>query len=490
MSRRNLILTPLIVAALALTSIALIRATQSNTWTIEKFKSQKLDWRDCYGDFECATFEVPVNYEEITDETFKLKALRHLATGPGPKLGSIVVNPGGPGGSAIDYAYNAESIVSDEINQRYDIVGFDPRGVNTSEPIRCLSDSEEDAFLGSGGSVNTRAEITALKRISKNFAMACAQAGGSKLGHYSTLDSAMDLEVLRNLLGDEKLNYLGKSYGTYLGTIYAALYPDRVGKFVLDGAVAPDISLREQGLTQAIGFEGALEGYLSASKKFIIADVTRLLLESATTPLQDSEGRKATESLVITAIAQALYNSSSWSALTRALNLAIEERDPRGIFALADSYNNRDSSGRYYSNQTDISIMISCLDWAEPRSVGQIVADQKYFSKKSPVFGAYVALASLPCKYWSAEPKVPKVKFSNLKTSPILIIGVSEDPATPYAWAEKLNKVFVDSTLLTLKGTGHTGHNRGNACIDKKVAGYFLAGKIPQSGQICSENGN
>ena len=489
MSRIKIYFAVALVSALTLTVILFNQG--SSVWTIEKFKSQKLDWQNCYDNFECSTFKVPVNYEKIDSEVFTLKVLRHSAADQDRKLGAIIVNPGGPGGSATDYAYNAESIVSKEINDRYDIIGFDPRGINNSQPIRCLTNSEEDEFLDAGTTRNNAAEIADLVAISKSFAEKCAKAAGSKLGHYSTLETAKDLEILRILLGEPKLNYLGKSYGTYLGTIYAALYPNSVGRFVLDGAVAPKISLRDQELAQAIGFGEALNNYLASQKKYTIGDITKFIKQSEVNPLTDVNSRKATQSLIVTAIAQSLYNQSSgWPQLTSALNQAILKKNPEKILELADQYNSRDSSGNYYSNQNDISIMITCLDWQEQRSVEDMSKDQVAFAQKSPVFGPYLSFAGLPCKYWKAEPKLPKVSLTKIDTSPILIIGVTKDPATPYKWAKTLAAAFTNSQLITLNGEGHTGHGRGNKCVDTAVDTYFLTGKSSPGSLICSQSGN
>jgi pimeloyl-ACP methyl ester carboxylesterase len=467
-------------------SVALI-SKESKTWALEDYYSQDLNWRECYDGFECSSFKVPVDYEKISKNTFTLKVLRHSASDERNRLGAIFVNPGGPGGSATDYAYNVESIVSSEISSKFDIIGFDPRGINTSEPIRCLSNSEEDEFLSADASSGEPKKIRKLIAISKAFAAKCEKAAGAKLGHYSTLDAAKDMEVLRNLLKEKNLNYLGKSYGTYLGTLYAALYPQSVGRMVLDGAVAPNISLREQEIAQAVGFDKALDNYLSSQNKFKMRDITKLLANSSSTPMENEDGRLATESLVITAIAQSLYDSKSgWPGLTKALELAIEKRDPIGILELADRYYGRDPSGNYYSNQNNISIMITCLDWQENRTVNQMASEQAIFKSKSSVFGPYLSFAGLPCKYWKAKPKLLKFDLSKINTKPILVIGVTEDPATPYKWAQVLSKSFRNAELLTLKGEGHTGHNRGNKCVDSVVDTYFLTGKIPSKSLICA----
>ncbi|MDA0259624.1 MAG: alpha/beta hydrolase [Actinobacteria bacterium] len=462
----------------------------SKVWTIKDYKSQELNWRDCYDGFECSSFKVPIDYEKIDNQNFTLRALRHNALDQENKLGSIVVNPGGPGGSATSYAYNAEYILSKEINEKYDIVGFDPRGINKSGEIRCLTDDEEDDFLNADASDGRAGSIVALSVISKDFAEKCAKAAGSKLGHYSTLEAAKDMEILRILLNEKKLNFLGKSYGTYLGTLYAALYPESVGRMVLDGAVSPNVSMREQQLAQAVAFDRALNNFLATQKRFKLADIKRLLLEAETNPMKSSDGRFASESIAITAIATTLYDSGDGRRnLNKMLVQTITKRNPTEMFKQADTYNNRDSSGNYYSNQTDVSIIINCLDWEEPRTIEEMASNRGEFIKAAPIFGPYLYLAGLPCKYWKSEPQLPPVPLKNIDTTPVLVIGVTSDPATPYEWAQDLAKVFTNGKLLTLNGDGHTGHNQGNICIDSVVDSYFLTGKIGSKPLICAKSG-
>jgi hypothetical protein len=462
----------------------------SDAWTLEDYKSQELNWKDCYDGYECSSFKVPVDYEKVDNHSFTLRVLRHNALDQKNKLGSIVVNPGGPGGSATFYAYNADYILSKEINQKYDVVGFDPRGVDESDELRCLTDAEEDVYLDADASDGKAASVAALVAISKDFADKCAKAAGSKLGHYSTLEAAKDMEILRVLLNEKKLNYLGKSYGTYLGTLYAALFPESVGRIVLDGAVSPNVSMREQQLSQAVAFDKALNDFLATQKTLKLSDIKRLLSDAETNPLKGSDGRFASQAIVITAIAATLYDSGDgWKDLRKMLDLAISNQDPTEMFKQADEYNNRDSAGNFYSNQTDVSIAITCLDWKEPRSIEEMTLDHSEYSKAAPIFGPYLYLASLPCKYWKAGPQLPPMPLKNIDTTPVIVIGVTNDPATPYKWAQDLAKVFTNAKLLTLNGDGHTGHNQGNNCVDSVVDSYFLTGKIDSKPLICAKSG-
>ena len=458
-------------------------ATQS--WTLATLQSQNLNWRPCDSGFECTQFKVPFDYSHIDGNTFTIQAIRHRANIPSQRLGSLIMNPGGPGGSGIQYVLGADSIVSTSIENVYDLVGFDPRGVNLSQPIRCLTDKQEDYFLGGNGSVQSATDLSAGLSSAKLMASSCAKVAGSKLAHYSTLDGAKDMELLRILLKEAKLNYIGKSYGTYLGTLYAALYPKTIGRMVLDGAVDPNISVRDQNLAQAAGFDAALKSFISANPTFSLQQIDHFLQTARTKPLRDAAKRELSESLAVTGIAASLYDpANGWPLLARALSDAIVRRNPSGFLFLADSYNERDERGHYVSNQTDIAEVISCLDFKDPRTLSQIEEDAKSFKAAAPIFGPYLSYSGLACLYWQAKPVVGP-NLNKITTNPLLVIGTTRDPATPYKWAQGLHKVLLNSTLITLNGDGHTGANRGSKCVDKAMNTYLLTGKTPLHNLTC-----
>ena len=435
---------------------------------------------------QCATLKVPIDYAKITPgKSFSLFVIRHQASKKSARLGSLVVNPGGPGGSGVDYAYGWSSIISKAVSDRYDIVGFDQRGVNLSQPIRCLNDAQEDAFLSSDGKITDKASLASAIASAKDFANKCAIAAGSKLGHYSTLDGARDMELLRGLLGDAKLNYMGKSYGTYLGTLYANLYPTKVGKMILDGAVDPQETVESAGLDQAKGFELALDSFIASNPSITKAAVSKVLDTLHANPLKTGK-RQLTQSLAVTGLASGLYdNQNGWPQLYAALTELITFKSGAKLLAMADDYNQRDSDGRFLSNQSDLQGVISCLDFADPRTVDQMVAGQSNFVKVAPIFGPYLAFAGLSCKYWKAPPVLTKDFTPLTSVTPILVIGVTRDPATPYKSAVALKKLFTKSVLLSYDGDGHTGHNRGSSCIDSKVDTYFLTGAVPTGPVTC-----
>jgi hypothetical protein len=472
------------IATLLLASMSPVQAGEQRT--LSQYEQQSLNWSSCYQGFSCATFKVPVDYEKINGDSFTLQILRHRANNPSKQIGTLIINPGGPGGSGVDYAYNADTDVSKKIEDVYDIVGFDPRGVNLSQPIRCLSDKQTDDFLDNYGSVENDSDLQGAIAGSQKIAIACAKAAGSKLGHYSTLETAKDMELLRILLHEPLLNYLGKSYGTYLGTLYAALYPKTTGRIILDGAVDPNVSVRDQNLNQSVGFETALTSFLSKNPQFTYKEVKDFLHNSRTKPFKGSDGRKLTDSLAFTGIISGLYEpATGWQELAKALAEVFDGNNPNGLLRMADTYTQRDSHGHYKSNLIDISQMISCLDTTDARPLTALQKDAPNFAKAAPIFGPFLAYSGLPCRYWKAPPiKQPTIK--NIVTRPLLIIGTTRDPATPYGWALGLHKELSKSTLVTLSGDGHTGANRGSSCVDVVMDTYLLTGKLPLKDVSCT----
>jgi pimeloyl-ACP methyl ester carboxylesterase len=391
----------------------------------------------------------------------------------------------------VDYAYQAEFILSPQVLALYDIVGFDPRGVGRSAPIRCLTDDETDENYASDPKPDNEQEFDSMVKETQDYVAKC-EKNTKNLSAYGTENAARDMDVIRAVLGDKKLNYLGKSYGTYLGTIYAQLFPDKVGRIVLDGAIDPDATPLEQSLIQAVGFENALDDFVKdclqldtcplpkeATKQYF----TDLFDAVAKKPLTTSTKRVATESLVVLGTASALYdNESGWPMLRVAIKQA---QNGRGFMflSLADAYTGRQPNGTYPTNEGDSGFVIDCLDWNDARTNEQIAQDAQTFKAQAPVFGLYLSYSGLSCKYFT-DIKQP-IKIKQIKTTPIIVIGTLRDPATPYSWAVALNKLITNSLLITLDGDGHTGHGRGSVCVDKAVDTYFITGKIPAADLKC-----
>jgi pimeloyl-ACP methyl ester carboxylesterase len=464
---------------------------------LNDYYKQTLSWDQCYEGFECTNLDVPIDYEKISTGTFKISVLRYLAQEPTKRIGSLVVNPGGPGASGVDYAYNAEYIFDPDITDRYDIVGFDPRGVSRSAPIACYNDQETDANYAADSKPDSTAEFKQSIADSKVFLQKCFNKN-EHLTSFSTANAARDMDILREALGDKKLNYMGKSYGTYMGALYATLFPNNIGRVILDGAVDPTISSFEQTKTQAVGFDNALKAFLTdcitrkdCPLKGNLQQVTDQLLNiwqkaaDKPLPLSDKKDRRTvTESLLVLGTASALYDSEQgWPDLRKAISEAIAGNGDAYI-ELADLYSGRQKDGTYPNNEFDSGAIIDCLDFSDERTPRQIRKDAAAIAQVAPVFGPYIAYSGLTCKYFPTTKPVEVVKTKTNAT--ILIIGTTGDPATPYAWAKGLAKLLPNSDLLTFVGDGHTGQGRGNACIDDAVDAFFLRGTLPAKDQRCT----
>ena len=494
--RRNIALT--IVIVLLFIGTFSIEKAQHIPSSLVDFQSQKLIWSKCFDSFECSDLQVPIDYSNVKAGQFKLRVLRLKATSQRRKIGSLVINPGGPGASGVDYAFNAAYIFSPSLLDKYDIVGFDPRGVSASAPIRCLTASQTDASFAADGDPHNQGELNTLVSEMRVYANRC-EAKTQNILHYSTADSARDMDLLRAALGEKKLNYLGASYGTYLGTLYANFFPDRVGRMVLDGAISPNVNSADQNLTQAIGFDTALNAFIAdcytkpdcalaqpieKARKQIIS----LFESAATKPLASSKGRSVTESLVVLGTAAALYDrATGWPQLRQAFKRA-QSGDGNNFLTLADTYAQRNSDGTYNGNETDAQFVIDCLDWKGPQSTADLVARAKIFALKAPVFGPYLAYSGLSCQFF---PKLtvtaPVIK--KISTTPIIIVGTTRDPATPYSWALDLHNIILNSHLISLNGDGHTGYGHGSTCVDSAVDHYFLTGVTPARDLTCTSPG-
>jgi pimeloyl-ACP methyl ester carboxylesterase len=472
-----------------------IQGVEHTPSSLAQYQSQKITWSTCYDGFECTYLQVPVDYLNLKEGRFNLRVLRHKATSQRKKIGSLVINPGGPGASGVDYALNAEYIFGPALLEKYDIVGFDPRGVGQSDPIRCLTNSQTDASIAADGKPDSQKELKLLIKETRQYVSRC-ESRTKDILHYSTADSARDMDLLRAALGEKKLNYLGVSYGTYLGTLYASFFPSRVGRMVLDGAISPIVSSTDQNLTQAIGFDLALDAFIAdcytrsdcVLKKPVAAarlQVISLFQNAARKPLSSTKGRVVSESLVVLGTASALYDrATGWPQLRAAIKQS-QTGAGDNFLALADQYAQRNSDGTFGSNETDAQFVIDCLDWKGARTTAEIVSEAKIFAVRAPVFGPYLAYSGLACQFFpKLEIVAPVIK--NISTTPIIIVGTTRDPATPYSWALDLHSTIRNSRLVSLNGDGHTGYGHGSSCVDNAVDHYFLTGLPPLQDLTCT----
>ncbi|WP_230535768.1 alpha/beta hydrolase [Streptomyces albidoflavus] len=466
------------------------------------FYGQRPAWRTCEGagkeEFECARLKAPLDYDDPTAGTLDLALSRKKATGPGSRLGSLLVNPGGPGGSAIGYLQSYAALgYPAPVRARYDMVAVDPRGVADSEPVTCLDGPAMDAHTATDTTPDTPAERQALVSAFQKYGKGCQADAGKTLGHVSTIESARDLDLARSALGDEKLTYVGASYGTFLGATYAGLYPHRVGRLVLDGAMDPTLDARRLNLEQTAGFDTAFTAFAKdcAQRKDCPLgaggpqgagrNLTAFFDKLDAAPLPAGQGRALTESLATMGVVAALYDEAGWPQLRTALTSAIKDRDGNALLALSDLYHERDADGGY-QNLMSANAAVNCLDlppaFADPEEVEAALPE---FRKASPVFGEGFAWASLNCAQWPTPATSGPHRIEASGAAPVVVVGTTRDPATPYRWARGLASQLDSATLLTYEGDGHTAFGRGSDCIDTAINTYLLEGTPPDNGTRC-----
>ncbi|MFC9879281.1 alpha/beta hydrolase [Streptomyces libani] len=465
--------------------------------SLRPYYDQKLSWRPCsVAGFECATMKAPLDYAKPSADTdLKLAVARKKAAGPGSRIGSLQVNPGGPGGSAIDYLQQYAPQPA-PVRARYDLVAMDPRGVDHSEPVECLTDKQMDRYTQTDVTPDSPAEVNKLISAYRSFAKGCASRAGKLLSHVSTIEAARDMDVLRAVLGDKKLTYVGASYGTFLGATYAGLYPSRVGRMVLDGAMDPALDSRTVNLNQTAGFNTAFSAFAADCIKHKDCPLGTTSVEDAgrqlsalfkkldAHPVATGEERKLTESLATTGVVAAMYDERAWPVLREYLAQA-KAGNGRGLLTLSDSYYERDPNGTY-ANQMYANPAVNCLDLASAfNGPDQVRAALPSFRKASPVFGENFAWAALNCAYWPVKPTGTAHRIEAKGAAPILVVGTTRDPATPYTWAKALAAQLSSATLLTYEGDGHTAYGRGSQCIDTAINNYLLKGTVPPKGKRC-----
>ncbi|MFE9041788.1 alpha/beta fold hydrolase [Streptomyces sp. NPDC007818] len=453
---------------------------------------QRPDWKPCEGDgagadWRCATVKVPLDHAKPSGATLPIALIRKEATDRKERIGSLLFNFGGPGASGVDILPQLSGEYG-ALNERYDLVGFDPRGVGRSSGVVCRTDAEQAAAETRVDSTpDTPAEEAAFLKDAAGFGAGCARRSGAVIPYTTTSATARDLDLIRRVLGDDRLHYFGISYGTQLGGAYAHLFPRNVGRLVLDAVVDPTSDTAGHARHQTVGFQRALDNYLKStgqSSKAGTARITRLLAELDRRPLEAGD-RRLTEGLAITGIAVTLYAESTWPLLTGALEAA-EAGDGGPLLRLADAYNDRDDQGRY-STQSHSQRAISCADSSERPTAADARALLPEFRRLSPVFGAFLAWDTAGwCADWPVAGEASTPAASAPGAAPVLVVGTTGDPATPYEGAERMAEELGDGVgiLVTNKGEGHGAYGT-SACVTRTVDAYLLDGKVPAYGTTC-----
>ena len=465
--------------------------------TVAEFYGQALTWSPCEGDFQCATASAPLDWEDPARDSIDLALIRQIASGT--RLGSLLVNPGGPGGSGYDFvAQSVDYAVSERLAQSYDIVGFDPRGVNRSSAVSCYDDPEQfDSFLFDipANKPGTSESASEIEQAMASFGQKCAEFTGELLGYVDTVSAAKDLDMLRAVLGDDKLNYLGYSYGTFLGATYAGLFPDRAGRLVLDGALDPSTSDFEVTRTQAVGFESALRAYLgdclttsecpfTGSVDEAMSRVGAILDSLDVSPIRATDGRQLGSSTMFTAIILPLYSRDNWPALGTLFE-SVTAGDADYAFLLADSYYSRHEDGTYTDNSTEAFLAINCLDYLSTSTPASLDAEAAELARVAPLFGPRMSYGGTACAQWPVQATRARAPITAPGAPAIVVVGTTNDPATPYVWAEALASQLESGHLVTYEGEGHTAYNKSNACINDAVDDYLIDGTVPTPDPKC-----
>ncbi|TQN42398.1 alpha/beta hydrolase family protein [Blastococcus colisei] len=443
--------------------------------------------------FDCGRTEVPISYDEPQGATLPLFGVRVVSGTQTDRIGSLMVNPGGPGASGADAAIGLALTLPEEILARFDIVGFDPRGVGLSTPVECIPDERHDEMVAAEPRPVSDEDLDAAFAFAQKIADGCAEEYGDALGTFNTVDSARDLDRLREALGDEQLTYLGYSYGTTLGSTYAELFPENVRAMVLDAAVDPDTDLRANAEERAAGLEAGFDAF-AANCVGLLAGcplgaeprqfVEQVLTQAAAAPIPSSEPgetRQATPGVVLTAIRAGLTGTESWPQLAQAL-AAAQAGDSKGLFSLADSYSGRLEDGTY-SNLFDANIAINCADREEQFEESEIRELAAEWNAQYPLFGAGSAIGLYTCSLWDAE-RTPLPERDADGSAPILVIGTSGDPVTPLPGAVDLAEDLESAALLTWQGQGHTAYPKTD-CVTAAVNAYLIDLVVPMDGLTC-----
>lgn len=468
------------------------------------FYGQQPRWSACGGDpVECATVQVPVDWDDPSGDTIELALARYPAQGE--RRGALVLNFGGPGVAGADTVQRLGGVlVGPALADAYDLVGFDPRGVGRSAGVDCLSDAELDDWRSSDTEADPDSDLDAaiaeLRASSEEFSAGCAASAGPLLAHLDTVSASRDLDVVRDALDQDRLDYLGFSYGTLLGATYADRFPQRVGRFVLDGALDPAGSYTDVVAGQAAGIELALRGYvtaclagdtgrcpLSGDADDAVRQVVGVIHAADEAPLRTGdEDRPLTVGLAFTGVIAPLYDEGSWDSLTSALSQAIQDDDGTRLLGLADGYSDRDASGRYTSNTEEAFMAINCLDYPVDDSPAAMAAAAEVVEKAAPVIGPFMTYGEILCGEWPVPVVRTPGPVDAEGAPPILVLGTTGDPATPYEWAVALADQLESGVLVTREGEGHTAYGKGSRCIDASVEAWLIDAAIVADGTRCT----
>lgn len=468
-------------------------AMPSTDPALARFYGQSLHWTGCDSGNLCAWMTVPLDYAQPDGQTIRIKVVDVPAQGQA--VGSLVVNPGGPGGSGIQYAEAGSFSWPDPIRRNFNLIGFDPRGVGQSTPLRCMDTQQTDAYISADPDPDTTAARAAMDRATRAFGKGCLADSGQLARHMSTVEVAKDMDILRQLLKEPKLTYFGASYGTFIGATYAGLFPTHVGRMVLDGAIDPALSNAQITLAQAHGFETALRAYvadcvgkggciLGDSVTAGTAKIHQVIADLETHPIKTSSGRMLTAGNGVLGVFMPLYVKKYWPLLTEALTALINGHNGDPLLQLSDYYTSRGTNG-YQDNSFEALYAVNCLDHDDSIPTQDVPQHYAQFEKASPTFGTIFAYGLSTCSAWPVQSHKVSKAIHAPGAPPIVVVGTTRDPATPLAWAQGLARELDSGVLITRNGDGHTGFHQGNSCVDSAVEDYLIRDVVPKNGLSC-----
>ena len=484
--------------------------------SIQAFYDQGITWGKCApgtfdsyrgvdssdpSEYQCAFLKAPLDWDNPDGDQISLALAIHRS---GKKdAPALFVNPGGPGGAVVSaLPYYAGQGIGEAVVNAYDIVALDPRGVGDSTPVFCMTDAEKDKYNAGSETEGTDADtpqsaIAEVQEDSREFAQGCRDHSGAIFEHIDTVSAARDFDMVRSILGQDKLNLLGYSYGTVLGATYAGLYPAQVGRFVLDGALDPSLSVDEVSSMQMRGLDASLQQWITdcatqascpmgRTKDEGIANVRSFLesLEASPLPTNDPD-RPLTEGLAVTAMIGAMYNTQWWPELTNAYSDATRRNDGTAMLEIADLMNSRNPDGTYADNSTDAINAINNLDYKPAGTDAEWIARADALKSELSILDRYVGYPSAGLSAWPTE-HAERAPIHATGAAPILVIGTTHDPATPYPMAEALASQLDSGVLITVEGWNHTAYRRGaNQCVVRAVEDYLVKGTVPTDGLTC-----
>ncbi len=454
-----------------------------------------VSWKACTGvegpqGYDCAQLEVPLDYAHPAGRKISIALARKPATGT--KVGSLLMNPGGPGVSGVDSFGYLVSLVSDSVASHFDLVSFDPRGVGRSAPVRCLTGPQLDQFIQLDPAPTTDSGFRQLLAATRSFDRRCQARSGPLLPFVGTINAARDMDEIRAAVGDAKLTYMGFSYGTFLGATYADLFPGHIRAMVLDGALDPSLDPISNNIEQGAGFDQELNAFFAYCRSYLLCPwkpgrdlhgaYERLMARIVAHPLPTRGGRTLGPGEAFLGVAQELYDQSTWPALAGALAQA-DAGDGSALLQYADQYTQRSPSGAY-GNAFEANNAISCVDQPWPRDPAALREAAVRARQRAPEFGVANLYGALTCTGWPAAPTSQPHTIAAAGSPPIVVVGSTGDPATPYSNAQALAGQLQQGVLLTRVGEGHTGY-RSSGCIRDHVDSYVVELAVPPAGIRC-----